>query len=62
MKAPNLILEVEIIQAKDLNPKDSNGLADPFVELHLSSASNDRKKTSVKQKTLNPKYRESFTL
>lgn len=30
-EAPELRLNIEVIEAKDLNSKDPNGLADPFV-------------------------------
>jgi hypothetical protein len=59
---PELRLNIEIIEAKDLNPKDPNGLADPFVTLFIASTPNTRYTSSVKSTTLNPKYEEHFSL
>lgn len=41
-EAPEIRLNIEVIEAKDLNSKDPNGLADPFVTLYLASAPNTR--------------------
>lgn len=60
--APELRLNIEVIEAKDLNSKDPNGLADPFVTLYIASAPNKRYTSSVKAETLNPKYEEHFSL
>lgn len=59
---PELRLNIEIIEAKDLNPKDPNGLADPFVTLYIASAPSTRYTSSVKSETLSPKYEEHFSL
>ena len=59
---PELRLNIEIIEAKDLNSKDPNGLADPFVTLYIASAPTTRYTSSVKSGTLNPKYEEHFSL
>ena len=59
---PELLLNVEIIEAKDLMAKDSNGLSDPFVTLYLESNSSRRYNTSVKTETLNPIWEEHFAL
>lgn len=61
-EAPELRLNIEIIEAKDLNPKDPNGLADPFVTLYIASSPSTRYTSSVKSETLNPKYEEHFSL
>ena len=61
-EAPELRLNIEVIEAKDLNSKDPNGLADPFVTLYIQSAPNTRYTSSVKSETLNPKYEEHFSL
>jgi len=61
-EAPELRLNIEVIEAKDLNPKDPNGLADPFVTLYIASAPNTRYTSSVKSATLSPKYEEHFSL
>lgn len=61
-ESPELRLNIEIIEAKDLNSKDPNGLADPFVTLYIASAPSTRYTSSVKSETLNPKYEEHFSL
>lgn len=59
---PTVMLNVEVIEAKDLTSKDSNGLNDPFVTLFLTSDPTQRYTTSVKAKTLNPVWEEHFAL
>lgn len=59
---PELMINVEVIQAKELRPKDSNGLSDPFVTLYLASNTSHRYNTSVKSMTLNPVWEEHFAL
>lgn len=61
-EAPELMLNVEVIEAKDLVPKDPNGLSDPFVTIYLMSNSSHRYNTSVKSGTLNPLWEEHFSL
>lgn len=59
---PEVMINVEVIEAKDLTPKDSNGLSDPFVTLYLTSNQSQRYNTSVKAMTLNPTWEEHFAL
>ncbi|XP_060523502.1 protein unc-13 homolog 4B [Cylas formicarius] len=59
---PELMINVEVIEAKDLRPKDSNGMSDPFVTLYLTSNTSHRYNTSVKTMTLNPVWEEHFGL
>ncbi|XP_073955464.1 C2 and C2B_Munc13-like domain-containing protein staccato isoform X4 [Choristoneura fumiferana] len=59
---PELMLNVELIEAKDLVPKDPNGLSDPFVTMYMMSNSSHRYNTSVKSGTLNPVWEEHFSL
>ncbi|KAJ9587180.1 hypothetical protein L9F63_019299, partial [Diploptera punctata] len=61
-EAPNILLNVEVIEARELKPKDANGLSDPFCTLFLSSAVAHRFNTSVKQATLSPTWEEHFSL
>uniref|UniRef100_A0A4Y0BLA7 Munc13-4 n=1 Tax=Anopheles funestus TaxID=62324 RepID=A0A4Y0BLA7_ANOFN len=61
-EAPEIRLNVEIVEAKDLEPKDSNGLSDPFVTMYIASNPNHRYNTSVKAGTLNPLWEEHFSL
>lgn len=59
---PELMLNVEVVEAKDLVPKDPNGLSDPFVTIYMMSNSTHRYNSSVKQATLNPVWEEHFSL
>ncbi|CAH1131281.1 unnamed protein product [Ceutorhynchus assimilis] len=59
---PELIINVEVIEAKELRAKDANGLSDPFVTLYLASNTSHRYNTSVKTMTLNPIWEEHFAL
>ncbi|KAJ0053640.1 hypothetical protein Pint_00405 [Pistacia integerrima] len=53
----NLKLGVEVVSAHDLVPKDGQGSANPFVELHFDG---QKFRTTVKEKDLNPVWNESF--
>ncbi|XP_022905569.2 protein unc-13 homolog 4B isoform X2 [Onthophagus taurus] len=59
---PEMLLNIEVIEAKDLVSKDPNGLADPFVTLYLASNSSQRYNSSVKPTTLSPVWEEHFAL
>lgn len=61
-KPPELRLNVEIIEAKELQPKDPNGMSDPFVTMYIASVPAHRYNTSVKSSTLNPSWEEHFSL
>ncbi|XP_059619903.1 protein unc-13 homolog 4B isoform X1 [Phlebotomus argentipes] len=61
-EAPEIRLNVEVIEAKDLVPKDPNGLSDPFVTMYLAAVPTHRYNTSVKPETLNPHWEEHFSL
>lgn len=61
-EAPEIRLNVEIIDAKELKAKDPNGLSDPFVTLYIESSPTHRYNTSVKSETLCPKWEEHFSL
>lgn len=61
-EAPEIRLNVEIIKAENLLPKDSNGFSDPFVTMYLESNTTHRYNTSVKTTTLNPEWEENFSL
>ncbi|XP_055617966.1 protein unc-13 homolog 4B isoform X2 [Toxorhynchites rutilus septentrionalis] len=59
---PEICLNVEVIEAKELEPKDSNGLSDPFVTMFIASNPTHRYNTSVKSATLDPLWEEHFSL
>ncbi|XP_052740956.1 protein unc-13 homolog 4B isoform X2 [Bicyclus anynana] len=59
---PELMLNVEIIEGKDIVPKDPTGLSDPFVTIYVMSNTAHRYNTSVKSATLNPTWEEHFSL
>ncbi|XP_050543331.1 protein unc-13 homolog 4B isoform X2 [Daktulosphaira vitifoliae] len=61
-QAPNIMLNIEIVEGKEIKPKDANGLSDPFCTLFLSSQPQHRYNTSVKTQTLRPVWEEHFSL
>ncbi|XP_047346149.1 protein unc-13 homolog 4B isoform X9 [Vespa velutina] len=62
MEAPEMHLNVEVIEAKELVSKDANGKSDPFCALYLESAPTRRYNTAVKTSTLSPVWEEHFEL
>ncbi|XP_018351184.1 PREDICTED: BAI1-associated protein 3 isoform X3 [Trachymyrmex septentrionalis] len=62
LEPPELHLNIEVIEAKELVPKDSNGKSDPFCALYLESAPTRRYNTAVKTCTLSPIWEEHFEL
>ncbi|XP_050433740.1 protein unc-13 homolog 4B [Adelges cooleyi] len=61
-EAPNIMLNIEIVEGKDIKPKDANGFSDPFCTLFLSSLPQHKYNTSVKTQTLRPVWEEHFSL
>ena len=59
---PALLLNVEVICAKDIEIKDSSELTDPFVAMYLTSSKTLRFNTTVKPQTLNPIWEEKFSM
>ncbi|EGG16185.1 C2 domain-containing protein [Cavenderia fasciculata] len=53
------ILQLNVLEARDLCASDSNGFSDPYVSLALGP---QKKKTKVQKKTLNPKWAETFLM
>ncbi|MCJ8742348.1 hypothetical protein PDJAM_G00080950 [Pangasius djambal] len=58
----NNTLHCNIIRAKGLKPMDSNGLADPYVKLHLlpGASKSNKLRTKTLRNTLNPVWNETL--
>ncbi|XP_017272793.1 rabphilin-3A isoform X2 [Kryptolebias marmoratus] len=56
-------LHCSIIKAKGLKPMDSNGLADPYVKLHLlpGASKSNKLRTKTLRNTRNPAWNEELT-
>ncbi|KAJ7990008.1 hypothetical protein DPEC_G00310390 [Dallia pectoralis] len=56
-------LHCSILRAKGLKPMDFNGLADPYVKLHLlpGACRANKLKTKIVRNTLNPVWNETLT-
>jgi synaptotagmin-1 len=56
-------LTVVVLEAKNLKKMDVGGLSDPYVKIALYQGTKrlKKKKTTIKKRTLNPYYNESFT-
>jgi BAI1-associated protein 3 len=61
-ETPEIRLNVEVVEAKELRPKDANGLSDPFVTMYIQTSPTQRYNTSVKSSTLCPSWEEHFSL
>lgn len=58
-------LQVYINRARGLASADSNGSSDPYVMIFVQSDNEEsfyKKKTEIKRKTLNPLFREYFSV
>ena len=58
---PSAKLEFTVLRAKNLIAADSGGTSDPYVRVHVGSASGIGKKTKVRMKTLNPEWNQTFS-
>ncbi|THY53466.1 hypothetical protein D6C98_04876 [Aureobasidium pullulans] len=58
-KGFNLVLRVQVLEGRNLAPKDKNGTSDPYLVITLGDA---REATSAIDKTLNPKWNQTFDL
>ncbi|XP_035807117.2 rabphilin-3A [Amphiprion ocellaris] len=58
----NHALHCSIVKAKGLKPMDSNGLADPYVKLHLlpGASKSNKLRTKTLKNTLNPVWNETL--
>ncbi|CAK9139598.1 unnamed protein product [Ilex paraguariensis] len=62
MRRPVGILHVKVLRAIKLKKKDLLGASDPYVKLKLTEDKLPSKKTTVKQKNLNPEWNEEFNM
>ncbi|XP_023554765.1 synaptotagmin-2-like isoform X1 [Cucurbita pepo subsp. pepo] len=60
LRKPVGILDVKVVRALRLKKKDLLGASDPYVKLQLTEENLPSKKTTVKQKNLNPEWNEEF--
>ncbi|XP_050966039.1 multiple C2 and transmembrane domain-containing protein 1 isoform X4 [Labeo rohita] len=51
------IVSISLIEARDLQPMDANGLSDPYVKFRMG---HQKYKSKTIPKTLNPQWREQF--
>ncbi|OVA13251.1 C2 calcium-dependent membrane targeting [Macleaya cordata] len=58
-KDPIAYAKVEIVEGADMQPSDSNGLADPYVKGQVGPY---RFRTKTQKKTLSPKWLEEFRI
>jgi len=58
----NMIIEVEIVEARDLLASDSNGFSDPYVVIEQTPGLASGAKTPIIKKTLNPVWNFSTVL
>ncbi|XP_058840092.1 synaptotagmin-5-like [Topomyia yanbarensis] len=54
------ILNVKLIEAQDLQPRDFSGTADPYAKIRLLPDRNNMWQTRIHKKTLNPVFDEDF--
>ena len=57
--AENAVLNVSVLEAKDLKPFDFTGKCDPFVQLALDDK---KEKSTYKEDTIEPVWNEDFVL
>ncbi|KAK1416620.1 hypothetical protein QVD17_32411 [Tagetes erecta] len=62
VKKPVGVLHVKVVRATKLMKMDILGLSDPYVKLKLNGEMLPSKKTTIKKRTLNPVWNETFKL
>ncbi|KAB5557698.1 hypothetical protein DKX38_008607 [Salix brachista] len=62
MKRPVGILTVKVLRAMNLKKKDMLGSSDPYVKLKLTEVAIPSKKTTIKNRNLNPEWNEEFNI
>ncbi|KAJ6399627.1 hypothetical protein OIU77_020227, partial [Salix suchowensis] len=62
MKRPVGILTVKVVRAMNLKKKDMLGSSDPYVKLKLTEVKIPSKKTTIKNRNLNPEWNEEFNI
>ena len=53
-------LHIHINRARGLAAADSNGFSDPYIKAYLLPDKDNKEKTSIKKKTLDPVYKETL--
>ncbi|KAL6213103.1 hypothetical protein ACLB2K_012550 [Fragaria x ananassa] len=56
------LLRVKVLRAMKLRKMDLLGASDPYVKLKLTESNMPSKKTTIKQKNLNPEWNEEFNM
>ena len=56
------ILDVQVLRARNLLAADRGGTSDPYLRIHVSNDIGAAVKTTVKKKTLEPVWDESFSV
>lgn len=56
------ILNIKLIEGKELPARDLNGLSDPYVVMYVSSDKKKKVKSSTHMKTLSPVWNENLNL
>ncbi len=62
IQVPKTVIHAYVVEAQNIPPKDSNGLADPFCVVYVGGKRDVAQKTKIVSATLNPTWKEQFTL
>ena len=63
----SFLIKFLVTEGKNLLPMDPNGLSDPYVKIKLipvqrSDTSDSKRKSHIREKTLNPQWNEIMTM